>query len=189
MARLVVIWRNVYWEADGSHHGWVPGHMNHCHSEMVGAGAEDEIIVVGRWYERHGARPGEHPLWGGVHPVHSGRGHYEHRAVDVNFGPGGENQIEKSFFDSWIPQYVHGSTPVSFFMGGTIPPVPEVSDADLLVAVKTILDRLDQIDRRLDLDQHDTAERIARVVKYVKANTAQDKAQAEAILAELERTD
>lgn len=35
-------------------------------------------------HERYGVRISEHPAFGGVHPVHHGRGHYEGRAVDIN---------------------------------------------------------------------------------------------------------
>jgi len=65
----------------------------------TGRAPSGSIVALGRYLQSLGARVSEHPAFGGVHPVHKGRGHYEGRAIDVNYGPGGENATEKSFFD------------------------------------------------------------------------------------------
>lgn len=66
--------------------------------------AEGGIVGLGRWFQQLGARVTEHPSFGGVHPVHKGKGHYEGRAIDVNFGPGGQNATEMAFFDKYAQQ-------------------------------------------------------------------------------------
>lgn len=64
------------------------------------------IIKLGKWWQSHGARVAEGPgPFGPVHPVHMrGSLHYKKRAIDVNYGPGGENATEKAFFDRMIPK-------------------------------------------------------------------------------------
>lgn len=61
------------------------------------------IVALGRWLQGQGARVAEHPAFGGVSPVHRGRGHYEGRAIDVNAGGGGANAIEQQLFDRLAP--------------------------------------------------------------------------------------
>lgn len=43
-----------------------------------------DIVSVGRDLQQRGLRVAEHPSFGGVKPVHKGRGHYEGRAIDIN---------------------------------------------------------------------------------------------------------
>jgi hypothetical protein len=54
----------------------------------TGGAPSGDIVAVGRWLEGQGIRVSEHPAFGGVQPVHRGRGHYEGRALDVNAGAG-----------------------------------------------------------------------------------------------------
>lgn len=157
---LTVIWRNIIWDDPfGHHHGWVPGHEDHCHLEVpaVVPQAQDLIVVVGHWFQRHGYRVGEHPQFGGVTPgIHHGLGHAEGRAVDVNFGPGGENDIEKAAFDGLIPRYVNGQTTLSFFEAT----IPEVTAAELQAALKPIQVLLQGV---IDA-QHGTSAEVAKRV-------------------------
>jgi LysM repeat protein len=54
-----------------------------------GMGMDQNIVSIGRYLQdQHGLRISEHPAFGGVAPVHKGRGHYEGRAIDVNVGRG-----------------------------------------------------------------------------------------------------
>ena len=63
-------------------------------------GSQSGLIALGRWLQSLGARVSEHPAFGGVHPVHTkGSAHYSGRAIDVNYGPGGQNATEMAFFD------------------------------------------------------------------------------------------
>ncbi len=43
-----------------------------------------DLVAFGRQLQAEGVRVAEHPAFGGVEPVHKGRGHYEGRAIDVN---------------------------------------------------------------------------------------------------------
>jgi len=47
-----------------------------------------DIVALGKELQGQGIRVSEHPAFGGVEPVHRGRGHYEGRAIDVNAGMG-----------------------------------------------------------------------------------------------------
>lgn len=61
------------------------------------------IVDLGRWLQRFGIRVAEHPAFGGVAPVHKGRGHYEGRALDINYGPGGKSAKETNYFNRLAP--------------------------------------------------------------------------------------
>jgi hypothetical protein len=43
-----------------------------------------DIVSIGKDLQQRGLRIAEHPAFGGVAPVHKGRGHYEGRAIDIN---------------------------------------------------------------------------------------------------------
>lgn len=47
-----------------------------------------DIIKLGQLFKQKGLRVAEHPEFGGVKPVHSGRSHYEGRSFDLNVGKG-----------------------------------------------------------------------------------------------------
>lgn len=51
-------------------------------------GQDKNIVALGKQLQSQGLRVAEHPAFGGVSPVHKGRGHYEARAIDVNVGKG-----------------------------------------------------------------------------------------------------
>jgi len=78
-----------------------PGFLDALNAGRLPAFASGGIVDLGKWFQKLGARVTEHPAFGGVHPVHKGRGHYEGRAIDVNFGPGGQNATEMAFFDKY----------------------------------------------------------------------------------------
>ncbi|MFB9776341.1 tape measure protein [Brevibacterium otitidis] len=65
------------------------------------------LIDAANWWVRKGARGSRHPAFGGA--VRSGHSknslHYQDRAVDLNYGPGGENAIEKAFFDKHVAEF------------------------------------------------------------------------------------
>jgi len=47
-----------------------------------------DIVALGRSLQAQGINVSENPAFGGVNPVHQGRGHYEGRAIDINGPPG-----------------------------------------------------------------------------------------------------
>lgn len=65
------------------------------------------LMDAAMWWVGKGARGSRHPAFGG--PVRSGhsRGsmHYQDKAVDFNYGPGGTNAIEQAFFDKYVGQF------------------------------------------------------------------------------------
>lgn len=65
------------------------------------------LMDAANWWVGKGARGSRHPAFGG--PVRSGhsRGslHYQDKAVDFNYGPGGTNAIEQGFFDRHVGQF------------------------------------------------------------------------------------
>lgn len=93
------------------------------------------LIALGRMLQSKGFRVGEHPSFGGVAPVHKGRGHYEGRAIDVNYGPGGRSEIETraingvinairaaGFRTIWQAPGHYGHAHVEYDQGGLIQP-------------------------------------------------------------------
>lgn len=73
-----------------------------------GTGSQASLMAFARQMIAMGARVTEHSRYGGVGRHTRGSKHYQDRAVDVNYGPGGESSIEKAFFDrvvrAGIPQ-------------------------------------------------------------------------------------
>lgn len=65
--------------------GTAPGEPQRAEGGSVPSG---DIVAMGKWLEGQGIRVSENPAFGGVNPVHRGRGHYEGRAIDVNAGTG-----------------------------------------------------------------------------------------------------
>lgn len=63
------------------------------------------IISAGKWWEARGARVGEHPHWGPVGRHSPNSHHYNGDAIDVNYGPGGQNATETRFFDANIAAF------------------------------------------------------------------------------------
>ncbi|WP_167199490.1 phage tail tape measure protein [Brevibacterium pigmentatum] len=63
------------------------------------------IISAGKWWEARGARVGEHPHWGRVGRHSPNSHHYNGDAIDVNYGPGGQNPIETRFFDANVAAF------------------------------------------------------------------------------------
>lgn len=65
------------------------------------------LIDAANWWIAKGARGSRHPAFGGA--VRSGHSrnslHYQDRAVDLNYGPGGQNATEMAFFDRWVGQF------------------------------------------------------------------------------------
>ena len=96
------------------------GHLQHETDHFATGGVIPEfsfanggtLIDAANWWVRKGARGSRHPAFGGA--VRSGHSrnslHYQDRAVDLNYGPGGTNAIEQAFFDKWIGQF-KGSFP------------------------------------------------------------------------------
>lgn len=61
------------------------------------------LVAFGRELQRRGFRVGEHPAFGGVNGRHApGSEHYKGNAIDVNYGPGGESDIEKRAIDAIV---------------------------------------------------------------------------------------
>jgi TP901 family phage tail tape measure protein len=70
-----------------------------------GSASQASLMAFGRMMQSMGARVAEHPSFGGVRGGHRvGSRHYIGRALDINYGPGGENAIEKAFFDRVMRQ-------------------------------------------------------------------------------------
>lgn len=63
------------------------------------------IISAGKWWEARGARVGEHSHWGPVGRHSPNSQHYDDNAIDVNYGPGGQNPIETRFFDANVAAF------------------------------------------------------------------------------------
>ncbi|MGZ1491480.1 phage tail tape measure protein [Brevibacterium sediminis] len=63
------------------------------------------IISAGKWWEARGARVGEHSHWGRVGRHSPNSQHYNDNAIDVNYGPGGQNPIETRFFDANVAAF------------------------------------------------------------------------------------
>lgn len=65
------------------------------------------LIDAANWWVRKGARGSRHPAFGGA--VRSGHSrnslHYQDRAVDLNYGPGGQNATEMAFFDRHVAEF------------------------------------------------------------------------------------
>lgn len=80
--------------------GDVPGYAK-------GGKVKGNLIDAANWWIAKGARGSRHPAFGGaVRSGHSrGSMHYQDKAVDLNYGPGGENATEKSFFDKHVAQF------------------------------------------------------------------------------------
>ena len=82
--------------------GRIPG-MGYAKGGKVGG----TLIDAANWWIAKGARGSRHPAFGGA--VRSGHSrnslHYQDRAVDLNYGPGGQNATEMAFFDRWVSQF------------------------------------------------------------------------------------
>lgn len=63
------------------------------------------IINAGKWWEQRGARVSEHPHWGRVGTHSPNSQHYSGNAIDVNYGPGGQNATETKFFDANVAAF------------------------------------------------------------------------------------
>lgn len=178
MALSAVIWRNKYWTAYGSY-GYASGHENHIHLEFPGAAGRvlnpgdrsyDDTVSMGKWLQTQGFRVAEHPAFGVVHPVHSGRGHYDHRAIDVNFGPGGANDIERGAFDALIPSVLHQGAVVSQVKVPAPPPEDDMPDSRYF-DLKFAQVRNDVMQQQQEI--HDSiAQRIAKLARYTKDGDA-----------------
>ena len=83
--------------------GRIPG-MGYAKGGRVKGGT---LIDAANWWIAKGARGSRHPAFGGA--VRSGHSrnslHYQDRAVDLNYGPGGQNATEMAFFDRWVSQF------------------------------------------------------------------------------------
>lgn len=68
------------------------------------AGPTGDIVAVGRWLQSKGFRVSEHPAFGGVRGRHTPSSyHYAGRAIDVNYGPGGQSAGEMAAIDALMP--------------------------------------------------------------------------------------
>lgn len=104
-AVTVVEARNGWCRVTGKVTGWVA-------NWLLGPNPNSRLIAATEWWRAKGARAWEHPAYGGVTPgAHMTNSlHYVGRAVDLNYGPEGENDIEKAFFDSLLPSF-HSAFP------------------------------------------------------------------------------
>src|SRR5699024_5631348 len=87
---------NVYAMRRAAASGWTPG--------LASGGT---LIDAANWWVAKGARGSRHPAFGGA--VRSGHSrnslHYQDRAVDLNYGPGGQDATEMAFFDKWLGEF------------------------------------------------------------------------------------
>jgi hypothetical protein len=96
LAPLAEVVRNAQNEAAAAQAAQATGPIG----SVPGGAGQAGLMALARWLIGQGARASEHPRFGGVHPVHvPGSDHYRGQAIDFNYGPAGENQIEKGFFD------------------------------------------------------------------------------------------
>lgn len=92
-------------------HGRISAHSDHFADGGVfpsfGFAKGGTLMDAAMWWVGKGARGSRHPAFGG--PVRSGhsRGsmHYQDKAVDFNYGPGGTNSIEQAFFDRHVGNF------------------------------------------------------------------------------------
>ena len=75
-------------------YGGMMGGMPMMGGGMPMMGASPDIVSLGRMLQSQGLRVSENPAFGGVAPVHKGRGHYEGRAIDVNVGVGNKEAYD-----------------------------------------------------------------------------------------------
>lgn len=81
-----------------------PGFLEYLNGFMPGY-TNGGIVALGKWFQEKRARVTENSAFGGTTPgAHVGKGHAGDYAIDVNYGPGGENDTEKAFFDSVADQ-------------------------------------------------------------------------------------
>jgi hypothetical protein len=73
-------------------------------SAVPGGGSQANLMAFAYKMISMGARVTEHPNFGRVGRHSPGSKHYVGRAVDVNFGPGGQNATEMAFFDRVVAQ-------------------------------------------------------------------------------------
>lgn len=83
--------------------GRLPAYGGYASGGRVGG----SLIDAANWWIAKGARGSRHPAFGGaVRSGHSnGSLHYQDRAVDLNYGPGGQNATEMSFFDRYVSEF------------------------------------------------------------------------------------
>lgn len=68
--------------------------------------ASGGLVAAANWWRKLGARASEHPAFGGVRAGHmKGSLHYSGRAVDLNYGPGGQSAQEMAFFDRNLREF------------------------------------------------------------------------------------
>ncbi|MBD8019394.1 aggregation-promoting factor C-terminal-like domain-containing protein [Brevibacterium gallinarum] len=83
------------------------GPWHHGHDFAPGLAKGGTLIDAANWWVRKGARGSRHPAFGGA--VRSGHSrnslHYVDRAVDLNYGPGGQNATEMAFFDRHVAEF------------------------------------------------------------------------------------
>lgn len=85
---------NVYRLRSAAAQGWTPG--------LATGGT---LSDAARWLQAKGARITEFKAWGQNVGGHSHNSqHYTGNAFDANYGPGGTNATEQSFFDRMVPQ-------------------------------------------------------------------------------------
>ena len=88
-----------------------PGLLDHMnrYGAMPGyarGGSVGTLSDSARWWQSKGARISEFGAWGQRVGRHSRNSlHYSGRAYDVNYGPGGENAIEKAFFNKHVGEF------------------------------------------------------------------------------------
>lgn len=88
-----------------------PGLLDHMnrYGAMPGyarGGSVGTLSDSARWWQSKGARISEFGAWGQRVGRHSRNSlHYSGRAYDVNYGPGGENAIEKAFFNRHVGEF------------------------------------------------------------------------------------
>jgi hypothetical protein len=85
----------------------LPGLLDHMNLRGSLPGfAGGGLVNAAKWWQAQGARASEHPAFGGVRGGHmKGSLHYSGNAVDLNYGPSGENSTEKAFFDRFLGQF------------------------------------------------------------------------------------
>jgi len=162
------------------------GSRQHMHLETTHGW---ECVPVGEWILRQhtSARVSEHPHFGGVHPVHSGKAHYQGRAIDINLGYGSP-PAERPFLEMLRKRLTVGLDVNTLTLKKPLPLKENwmASNEQKLDDIHNGLNQLRGIANYLPLLQKDMAERQARVVRYLKAFEENDKARAAAILKELE---
>ena len=88
---------------------WIDGADNPGGSLGVIPNGPQDLVDIGHRMQQQGFDVSEHPMFGGVHPVHVKNSyHYKGRAIDVNWNPAAQEDGKLEKLDEWLKKNVKG---------------------------------------------------------------------------------